>query len=323
MSNYPLIQVAILDDYQDVALQIADWSSLEGKAHIVSFQDHLSDAKTLIERLKPFDVICVMRECTPLPRSILEQLPHLKLISSTGKRNASIDLSAAQELGITACHTGYTSHGAVELTWCLILAIARNLCKEVSSMKEGKWQTTIGGDLQGKTLGILGLGSIGGSVTKIAKAFGMKVVAWSPNLNEERAKLHEVEYVSKKQLFEASDMLTIHLVYSAQTYDIISTQELSWMKETAYLINTSRGQLVNENALIEALHNKKIAGAALDVYNIEPLPKSHPFRSMDNVIATPHIGFVTKETYKIFYRDTIENIQAWLVNQPIRVMREK
>jgi phosphoglycerate dehydrogenase-like enzyme len=319
MQNDKPVQVAILDDYQGVALQSADWSPLQGKANITVFRDHLSDSAALVERLKPFDVVCVMRERTPLTRAILEQLPNLKLIASTAFRNASIDMAAAKERGITVCKTGYSAHGAIELTWALILAILRNIPAEVASLRTGQWQVSVGGDLEGKIIGLVGLGNIGARIAKIALAFGMKVIAWSQNLTRESAEKHGALLVSKEELFRTADIVTIHLVLSPRSKGIVGAPELGLMKPTAYLVNTSRGPLVDENALIGALQNRSIAGAALDVYDTEPLPASHPFRTLDRLLATPHIGFVTNETYKIFYRDTVENIAAWLSGAPVRV----
>jgi phosphoglycerate dehydrogenase-like enzyme len=317
MKNDKPVQVAILDDYQGVALQSADWSLLKGQANITVFRDHLSDSTTLVERLKPFDVLCVMRERTPLTRAILEQLPNLKLIASTAMRNASIDLAAAKDRGITVCHTGYTSHGAIELTWGLILAILRHIPAEFASVQRGEWQISVGGDLEGKTMGLVGLGNIGAKIAKIAHAFGMNILAWSQNLTREAAEKHGALLVSKEELFSGSDIVTIHLVLSPRTKGIVGKAEIGLMKPTAYLVNTSRGPVVDENALIEALKKQSIAGAALDVYDIEPLPASHPFRSLDRLLVTPHIGFVTNETYKIFYRDTVANIAGWLAGRPV------
>lgn len=320
MPSSKRIHIAILDDYQGIALQMADWSVLKEKAEIAVFRDHVSDSKAVIERLKPFDVLCVMRERTPLPHSILEQLPNLKLIVSTGRRNSSIDLAAAKKRGIPVCSTGYSSHGAMEMTWALILSIVRNVPMEAASVRKGKWQTSVGGDLEGKTIGIVGLGNIGGAIAKIARAFGMHVIAWSQNLTSEAAEQYGAKFVSKGELFQKSDIVTIHLVLSPRTKGIISRSDLQLMKPAAYLINTARGPIVDERALIDALKNRTIAGAALDVYDVEPLPEEHPFRSLDNVLATPHIGFVTKDNYAKFYRDTVENIVAWLDGKPIRVM---
>jgi phosphoglycerate dehydrogenase-like enzyme len=319
MPNDKPIKVAILDDYQGVALKLADWAVLKGKADITVFRDHLSDPAALVERLKPFDVVCVMRERTPFSRTILERLPNLKLLTSTGARNASIDLDAAHDRGITVCGTGYSPHGAIELTWALILAIVRNVPAEIGSLRAGQWQISVGGDLKGKTIGVVGLGSIGAKIARIALAFEMNVLAWSQNLTRETAEEHGTRLIGKEELFRHADIVTVHLVLSRRTEGVIGATELNLMKPSAYLVNTSRGPLVDETALINALKSRTIAGAALDVYNIEPLPESHPLRSLDNVLATPHIGFVTEDTYKIFYRDTVENITAWLSGKPVRV----
>jgi phosphoglycerate dehydrogenase-like enzyme len=320
MATRDSIKVAVLDDYQGAALQMADWSALKGRADVTVFRDHLSDPAAVVERLRPFDVVCVMRERTPLPGSILEQLPNLKLIASTSVRNASIDLAAAKERGITVCGTRYSAHGATEMTWALILAMIRNVPAESASMRSGGWQVSVGGDLQGRTLGVLGLGRIGSRVGEIGRAFGMEVIAWSQNLTRERAEERGARRVSKEDLFRGADILTIHLILSGRTRGIVGATELGLMKPAAYLVNTSRGPLVDEGSLIEALERRRIAGAALDVYDIEPLPDPHPFRSMDNVLATPHAGFVTRGTYELFYGDTVENITAWLEGSPVRVM---
>lgn len=323
MSKNDTVKVAILDDYQGVALELADWSKLEDRAEVTRFRDHLSDRAALVERLKPFEVLCIMRERTPLPGSIIEQLPNLKLISTTGSRNASIDLDAARARGITVCGTGPAArggNGAAELTWALILGILRNLQAESASVRGGGWQVSIGGDLKGQTIGILGLGHIGGTTARVARAFGMNVIAWSQNLTQERAEALGAQLVDKEALFRDSDIVAVHLVLSDRTRGIIGAPELRLMKPTAYLVNTSRGPLVDEKVLIEALRSRSIAGAALDVYDVEPLPEPHPFRSMENVLATPHIGFVTAGTYEAFFRHTVENVSAWLDGSPIRVL---
>ena len=290
---------------------MGDWSVLADTG-ITVFHDHLSDQKDIIQRLLPFEVICVMRERTPLNRQLLSQLPNLKLIVSSGRRNASIDLEAANDLGIAVENTGYLTSGAPEHTWALLLAIARHIPKENTNFFSGKWQTTIGTDLKGKTIGIVGLGNIGLKIAEYAKAFEMKVIAWSQNLTLEKAMSAGVDYVSKEDLFRRSDFITIHLVLSDRTRGIIRDEDLRRMKSTAFLINTSRGPLIDEKALINILQEKKIAGAALDVFDIEPLPIDHPFRKMENLVATPHIGYVTEETYRIFYQDTVKAIQSWI-----------
>jgi phosphoglycerate dehydrogenase-like enzyme len=308
-------QIAVLDDYQGVALQSADWSVLRDRADIAVFQNHLADPDAVIERLLPFDVVCVMRERTPLPRHVIERLPNLKLIASTGPVNASIDVAAAGDHGIAVVHTGYRSDPTIEFTWALILASARNIVTESNSVRAGGWQQTVGTDLRGKTLGILGLGQIGSQVARIGSAFGMNPVAWSQNLTPEAAKAAGATLVSKDRLFEQADILTIHLVLSGRTRGLVGSRELARMKPTARLINASRGPIVDEQALIGALKNRQIAGAAIDVFDIEPLPPSHPFRTLDNVLATPHMGYVSHGLYKTFYEDTVSNVRKWLDTQ--------
>jgi len=305
-------QIAVLDDYQNAALESADWSVLRDRADITVFEDHLADPDAVIERLLPFDVVCVMRERTPLPRKVIERLPNLKLIASTGSANASIDVAAAGDRGITVVHTGYRSDPTVEFTWALILACARHIVTESNSVRSGGWQQTVGVDLRGKTLGVLGLGNVGSEVAQIGSAFGMKLIAWSQNMTGETAKATGAILVSKDQLFERADILTIHLVLSSRTRGLVGAAELEKMKPTAWLINASRGPIVEEQALITALQNKRLAGAAIDVFDIEPLPPSHPFRTLDNVLATPHIGYVSQDLYKTFYEDTVSNIRKWL-----------
>jgi phosphoglycerate dehydrogenase-like enzyme len=305
-------QIAILDDYQNVALESADWSVLRDRANISVFRNHLAEPEAVIERLLPFDVVCVMRERTPLPRSLIERLPNLKLIASTGPVNASIDVAAAADHGIAVVHTGYTSDPTIELTWALILTSARNIVTESNSVRSGGWQQTVGTDLRGKTLGVLGLGRIGSQVARVGNAFGMHVVAWSQNLTSTAAKDAGATLVSKDQLFEQADVLTIHLVLSSRTRGLVGAAELGRMKPTALLINASRGPIVDEQALIGVLKNRQIAGASVDVFDIEPLPPSHPFRTLGNVLATPHIGYVSRGLYKTFYEDTVSSIRMWL-----------
>jgi phosphoglycerate dehydrogenase-like enzyme len=305
-------KIAVLDDYQNVALESADWSVLSGRADITVFQDHLDDTDAVIERLLPFDIICVMRERTQLPRNVLERLPNLKFIASTGPGNASIDVVAAADRGIVVSHTGYRSDPTIDLTWALILASARNIVAESNSLRSGGWQRTVGTELRGKTLGVLGLGRIGSEVARIGRAFGMDLIAWSRNLTPEAAQAAGAVLVSKDELFEQADILTIHLVLSGRTRSLVGAAELALMKSTARLINTSRGPIVDEQALISALRNKQIAGAAIDVFDIEPLPASHPFRTLGNVLATPHIGYVAQGLYRTFYEDSVSNIRKWL-----------
>ena len=308
-------KIAVLDDYQNVALDSADWSVLSDRADIAVFQNHLADSGAVIERLLPFDIVCVMRERTPLPRSIIERLPNLKLIASTGPVNASIDVAAAGDHGIVVAHTGYRSDPTVEFTWALILACARNIVTENNSIRAGGWQRTVGTDLHGKILGVLGLGRIGSQVARIGSAFGMKLVAWSQNMTSETANAVGASLVSKEQLFEQADILTIHLVLSSRTRNLVGSAELARMKPAARLINASRGPIVDEQALISALQKRQLGGAAIDVFDSEPLPPSHPFRTLDNVLATPHIGYVSRGLYKTFYEDTVSNIRKWLEAQ--------
>jgi phosphoglycerate dehydrogenase-like enzyme len=266
----------------------------------------------VIERLLPFDVVCVMRERTPLPRNVIERLPNLKLIASTGSVNSSIDVAAAGDHGIAVVYTGYRPDPTIEFTWALILASARHIVTESNSVRSGGWQQTVGTDLRGKTLGVLGLGNVGSQVARIGSAFGMNLIAWSQNMTPESAKAAGATLVSKDQLFERADLLTIHLVLSDRTLGLVGAAELERMKPTSLLINASRGPIVDEQALISVLKAKQIAGAAIDVFDIEPLPPSHPFRTLDNVLATPHIGYVSHSLYKTFYGDTVSNIRKWL-----------
>jgi phosphoglycerate dehydrogenase-like enzyme len=276
------------------------------------FNDHLADAGAVINRLLPYDIVCVMRERTPLTRGIIERLPNLKLIASTGPRNASIDLQAAAARGIKVVHTGYFGSPTVELTWALILGSARHLTAEAAAVRSAEWQHTIGVDLSGQTLGILGLGNLGSKVAQVALAFGMKVISWSQNLTAEKCAAAGATLVSKDDLLRQADFVSIHLVLSERTRGLIGARELSLMKPGARLINTSRGPIVVEADLIQALESGRIAGAAIDVFDIEPLPADHPYRKLANLLATPHIGYVSQNLYERFYRDTVSNILAWL-----------
>ena len=306
------MKIAILDDYQNIALKLADWSTLARRAEITVFNDHIADPAAIIDRLLPFDVVCVMRERTPLPRDIIQHLPRLKLIASTGPGNASIDMAAAAEHGVRVTATGYRSTPTIELTWALILAGARHVVPESNAVRAGGWQTTVGQELEGKVLGVVGLGRIGAQVARIGLAFGMKIIAWSQNMTPEIAGAAGATMVPKSELFRQADIVTLHLVLSKRTRGLIGAAELEVMKPTARLINTSRGPIVDEAALIAALQSHSIAGAALDVFDQEPLPAVHPFRSLDNVLATPHIGYVGEDLYRTFYHDVVTSISAWL-----------
>jgi phosphoglycerate dehydrogenase-like enzyme len=305
-------KIAVLDDYQNVALSMADWSALDGRAAITVFNEHVADPDAVVARLEPFEIICVMRERTPMARAVIERLPNLRLIASTGPANASIDLTTAAERGVQVVHTGYWSAPTVELTWALILADARHLVTETAAVRGGGWQQSVGEDLNGRTLGLLGLGNIGSAVARIGKAFGMNLIAWSQNLTAERAAAADAVLVTKEEFFRQADIVSIHLVLSRRTRGLIGAPELGLMKRTARLVNTSRGPIVDEAALVDALRKGELAGAAIDVFDQEPIPSNHPFRQLPNVLATPHIGYVSRSLYQRFYQDTVENIRKWL-----------
>jgi len=303
-------KIAVLDDYQDISLKMADWSSIPGDPEISVFNDHISDENSLVERLLPFDIVCTMRERTLMSATLLARLPNLKLIESTGTRNAAVDLEAAEKRGVEVLHTGNNSTPTIEFTWAMILALARNIAIENASLHGGGWQTAAGADLHGKTLGVLGLGNIGSRVTEIGKFFGMNVIAWSQNLTQENSTALGARLVSKDQLFRDADFLTVHLVLSPRSRGTVGKEELSLMKPTSFLINTARGPIVDEAALVETLTDRKIAGAAIDVFDEEPLPAEHPFRRLPNVLATSHIGYGSRSLYEIFYGDAVANITA-------------
>lgn len=314
------MRIAILDDYQGAALRSADWSGVQAGAELTVFSDTVTDQDALADRLQPFDAICVMRERTPLPAALLTRLPKLRLIASTGPANPSIDVDAAKAQGIVVCSTGGRPNGAPELTWALIMAAARHVPSEVASLRAGQWQTGVGLDLVGRTLGIVGLGRVGRSVAAVGLAFGMRVVAWSENLTDAAAAEAGVERVERDVLFRTSDWVSLHLVLSPRTRGIVGAEQLAMMKPSAWIVNTARGPLVDEQALVDSLRAGGIAGAALDVFDKEPLPADHPFRTLPNVMATPHVGFVTQDTYEVFYGETFENLIAWMKGRPIRTV---
>ena len=314
------VQIAVLDDWQDVARDVVDWSALDSVGQVSFLHDFPSDNPSLAERLAGFEVICVMRERTRFDESLLRRLPKLKLLVTGGMRNAALDLKAAAELGIQVCGTDSYKHAAPELTWALIMAATRNLVVEANALRAGQWQQGLGGDLHGKTLAILGLGSIGQRVAQFGQVFGMRVIAWSENLTTERAAQAGVTCVSKQELFEQADVLSVHLVLSERSRGLVDAQALGWMKPTALLVNTARGPIVDEAALIKALQKQRLAGAALDVFEQEPLPAHHPFRTLDNVLATPHVGYVSQQNYQLFFSQMIEDIQAWAAGAPIRLL---
>jgi phosphoglycerate dehydrogenase-like enzyme len=314
-------RVAVLDDYQGVALEMANWSALPSDCQVQVFRDHVTDLAALAERLSHFEIITCMRERTPFHRDLLERLPNLRLLVTTGMRNAAIDLAAATDLGILVCGTaGGPDSPPAELTWGLILALIRHIPREDAATRAGHWGVTIGTCLEGKVLGLLGLGRLGTKVARLGVAFDMSVIAWSQNLTAERAAQCGATLVTKDELFARSDILSIHVQLSARTRGLVGARELHLMKPTAYLINTARGPIVDEAALVQALQTRTIAGAGLDVFDQEPLPPGHPLTVLDNTLLVPHIGYVTREQYQVRYRDTVEDVAAYLRGEPLRVL---
>ena len=312
---------AILDDYQNCALTVVDWSRLGDEVEITTFNEWLGGSDKVIAALQGFNIVCLMRERTLFDRKVIEALPDLKLIVTCGMRNAAIDVAAAKERGIPTLGTESAGFPTAELAIGLMLELARKIGWENNRMKSGhRWQTTLGIELEGKTLGVLGLGKLGSRTARIAKAFGMRIIAWSQNLTAEKAKESGAELVSKEDLFRQSDFLTIHLVLGARSKGVVGANELALMKPTAFLVNTSRGPIVDENALLTVLRERRIAGAGLDVYDAEPLPLDHPLRHMDNALLTPHLGYVTAENYRRYYGGMVEDIRSWLDGKPVRVM---
>jgi len=315
-----MARVALLDDYQGVALNMADWKSLPAGTDVVAFPDHLADESALAARLADFDIVMAMRERTPFTRSLLERLPKLRLLITAGMRNASIDMKAAAERGVLVCGTSGLPYPTAELAWGLILGLMRRIPAEDRATREGRWQVSLGLGLNGKTLGVLGLGTLGSRVARVGRAFEMTVLAWSQNLTAARAEEVGATLVAKDELLARSDIVSIHLVLSERTRGLVGARELGLMKRTAYLVNTSRGPIVDEAALVRALREGTIAGAGLDVFEPEPLPADHPFRSLPNIVVTPHLGYVTEETYRVFYGHALEDVQAFLRGAPVRVL---
>lgn len=313
-------RIAVMDDWQRVARDVVEWNALASVGQVDFLHDYPADLQAMAQRLAPYTVLCVMRERTPLHAELLQRLPRLKLIVTGGMRNAAIDLAAAQACGILVCGGPSYRQAAPELTWALLMALSRNLVNEANSLRNGGWQLGLGQDLSGKTLGLLGLGNIGSTVAGYAKAFGMNVIAWSQNLTEARAEAVGARRVERKVLFEQADILSIHLVLSERTRHLVDSQALAWMKRGALLVNTSRGPIVEERALLAALESGRLGGAALDVFDQEPLPLDHPLRHLPNVLATPHLGYVTENNYRTFYSAMIEDILAWHGGQPIRTL---
>ena len=316
-----MARVALLDDYQGVALRMADWKSLPGGTDVVAFPDHLDDEGALAARLADFDIVMAMRERTPFTRTLLGRLPKLRLLITAGMRNASIDVKAAAERGVIVCGTAGLPYPTAELAWALILGLMRRIPAEDRATREGRWQTSLGLGLNGKTLGVLGLGTLGSRVARVGRAFEMQVLAWSANLTAERAAEVGAALVPKDELLARSDIVSIHLVLGERSRGLIGARELGLMKRSAYLVNTSRGPIVEEAALVRALRDGTIAGAGLDVFDTEPLPTDHPFRSLPNTVIAPHLGYVTEETYRVFYGQALEDIQAFLRGEPVRVLR--
>jgi len=313
---------AVLDDFQGVAAGMADWGLIAPEVAVEFFRDHLADEAALVSRLKDFEIVVIMRERTPFPRTLLEKLPKLELLCTSGMRNLSIDAEAARARGVVLAGTPSLGYPTPELTWGLIIALLRHLPREERNMREGRWQETVGTCLRGRTLGILGLGRLGGDVAQVGKAFGMTVIAWSQNLTRERcAELGVALAGAKDELLARADIVTIHLVLSPRTRGLIGTREFGLMKRDAVLVNTSRGPIVDEAALIAALESRRIGGAGLDVYDVEPLPAGHRLRRLDNVVLTPHLGYVVAENYRAFYGVSVENIRNWLDGKPVREVR--
>ena len=319
-----MVRAAILDDYQNVAMAFADWSRIAKDVEIKVFNKPFGSQDEAIKALQGFAVVVGMRERTPFPRKVVEALPDLKLLITTGARNNSFDIKACAERGVTVCGTGAAGSPTTGIAFGLMLELTRRIGFENARLKAGApWQTTIGRDLEGLTLGILGLGKLGQRSAAVGKAFGMKTITWSQNLTEEKAKAAGADYVSKDDLFRNADFVTIHLVLSDRSRDLVGAKELGLMKKSAYLINTSRGPIVDEKALIAVLQSKSIAGAGLDVFDIEPLPLDHPFRKMDNVVITPHLGYVSEQNYRKYFPDIVEDIRAWLDGKLVRVIESK
>ena len=312
---------AILDDYQNVALTVTDWSKVKGDLNIKVFNEHLGGPENVIKALQGFEIICAMRERTAFPRAVIEKLPDLKLLITTGMRNASIDVAAAREHGVVVSGTPATGNPTSGIAIGLMLELTRRIGYENARLKAGApWQSTIGLDLEGLTLGVIGFGKLGARTSRIAQAFGMKVMAWSQNLTPEKCKAVGVEYAQKDELFRQSDLITIHVVLSQRTRGLVGAKELALMKPTAYIINTSRGPIIEEGALLAALREKRIAGAGLDVFDIEPLPVDHPLRKMDNVVLTPHLGYVSLQNYRAYFSGVVDDIRAYLDGSPVRVL---
>ena len=313
------VPVAVLDDYQRVARRCADWS-LGGRVEVTAFDDHVEDEDALVHRLTPFPVVVAMRERTPFPRSLLARLPGLQLLITTGMANASFDLDAAAELGVTVCGTGGSEVSTAELTWALLQSLVRGVTPEDAGVRAGRWQLGLGPELAGGTLGVLGLGRIGTRIARYARAFDMDVLAWSPRLTDDAAEAGGARRVERHELFERSDVVSVHARLTPQSRGVVGRAELTALGPRGYLVNTSRGPLVDEFALVEALRDGLIAGAALDVFDVEPLPPHHPLRTTPNTLLSPHLGYVSRQNYGRYFTDAVEDIAQWLAGDPVRVL---
>ena len=318
-----MMRVAILDDYQGIALRLADWKSLQPEVQVEAFPEHIGDIDTLAKRLHTFECLVLMRERTALRRPLIEKLPNLKLVITTGMQNASVDAAALAERGIVFCGTDGLGHSTAELTWGLIICLLRNIPHEDHALRQGRWQTRIGYGAKGKTLGIIGLGRLGTMVAGYGKAFGMEVIGWSRSFTDARAAELGIKRVEKNALFEQADIVTLHVTLNDSSRGLVGAPELGRMKPTAYLVNTSRGPVVEEAALLAALKARRIAGAAIDVFDSEPVTKGHPFFELDNVVVTPHLGYAIEENFRINYGSAVENIRAFLDGKPIRLVKPR
>jgi phosphoglycerate dehydrogenase-like enzyme len=313
------LRCAILDDYINLSLKVADWSKIGDRVDITVFNEPFASTEAAAHALKDFEIICAMRERTPFPRALFAALPKLKLLITSGMRNAAIDMEAAKEHQVVLCGTQWARDPTAPLTMGLILELTRNIGRENARMHAGEaLQKFVGIEIEGKTLGVVGLGKLGGKVAGLGKAFGMNVIAWSPNLTPERCKEVGVGYATKEELFSTADFITVHVVLSQRSRGLVGRDDLARMKPTAYLVNTARGPIVDEAALLETLQQKKIAGAAVDVFSVEPLPTDHPFRKLDNIVLTPHLGYVTEEGFRNHYSQMVEGIDAWFKGEPLR-----
>jgi phosphoglycerate dehydrogenase-like enzyme len=313
------LRCAILDDYFNIALEVADWSAIADRVDVTVFERPFTSPEAVVSALKDFEIVCAMRERTAFPRAVLAALPKLKLLITSGMRNASIDTETAKARGIVLCGTQWGQDPTAPLTMGLILELTRGIGRENARMHAGEpWQKFCGVEIEGKTLGIVGLGKLGAKMAALAKAFDMKVIAWSPNLTRERCKEVGVGYATKEELFATADVITVHVVLSDRSRGLVGREDLARMKPTAYLVNTSRGPIVDEAALLETLQQRRIAGAGIDVFSVEPLPVGHPFRKLDNMVLTPHLGYVSQDAFRAHYGQMVDGIGAWLKGEPLR-----